>query len=270
MQVPDFYQVQSMTQETHDTFTFVLANKERDKEYFFLPGQFNMLYQFGIGESAISISGNPKDKNNLVHTIRAVGSVTRSLQKLKPGDEVGVRGPFGTSWPLVKKGCDVLVIAGGVGLAALRSALFVLADSAQDYQKITLLYGARTADDLLYKKEMEEWKRKGLDIEVTLDYADVQWKGGVGVVTSLIRKHLPHPKNTLVFVCGPEVMIHFTIHELMGHEVDENNIYVSMERNMQCAVGFCGHCQYGPYFLCKDGPVFSYAKIKKFLPIKEL
>lgn len=270
MLIPDFYQVESITYDTLDIFTLVLADKKNQKKQFFLPGQFNMLYQFGIGESALSICGNPKDQNKFVHTIRAVGSVTRSLQKLKPGDEVGIRGPFGTSWPLGKKGCDVLLIGGGIGLAALHSALIVLADNPGDYQKITLLYGARTAEDLLYKKEMEEWKKNGLNVEVTLDHADIAWQGNVGVVTSLIKKHLPNPNNTLIFLCGPEIMIHFALHELMACQADENNIFVSMERNMQCAVGFCGHCQYGPYFLCKDGPVFPYAKIKNFLTIKEL
>ena len=267
---PKCYQVQSITHETHDVFTLVLANQEEETRHVFLPGQFNMLYQFGYGEAAISISGNPSDNRVLVHTIRAIGSVTRSLQKLKPGDEIGVRGPFGTHWPITKKGCDVLLIAGGVGLAVLRSALFVLADRAQEYHKITLLFGAKTADDILCKNEMEEWRSKGVNIEITVDSADSNWQGHVGVVTSLIDKHLPNPNNTLVLICGPEVMIHASIHELMSARVNENDIHIALERNMQCAVGFCGHCQYGPYFLCTDGPIFSYAQIKNYLPIKEV
>jgi NAD(P)H-flavin reductase len=262
--VPNCYEVLSITHDTADVFTLVL-----DKQDSSLPGQFNMLYQFGFGECAISISGNPKE-NKTVHTIRAVGSVTRSLQKLQPGDEIGVRGPFGTYWPLEKKGSDLLVIAGGIGFAALRSALFTLAANAKDYQKITLLYGTRKVEDILFKKEMEEWRRLGIDIEVTLDFADPRWKGRVGVVTHLIQHHMPHPENTLVLMCGPEIMIHFALHELLGIGVNENNIYISMERNMQCAAGFCGHCQYGPYFLCKDGPVFCYSQIKNLLTVKEL
>lgn len=268
MLIPKCYPVKSITHDTHDVFTLVLAKNEQEQP--FLPGQFNMLYQFGIGESAISICGDPSDNKVLVHTIRAVGSVTRSMQQLKPGDEIGVRGPFGTHWPLTKKGCDVLVIAGGVGMAALRSAVIALAARSQDYRKITLLYGTRSVDDILYKKEMEDWKKQGVEVKVTLDCADIHWKGQVGVVTSLIHKHLPNPENTLVLLCGPEIMIQFAIQELLGARADEDNIYISLERNMQCAVGFCGHCQYGPYFLCKDGPVFSYAQIKKYLTIKEI
>lgn len=235
----------------------------------FLPGQFNMLYQFGFGEVAISISGHPHESKTLVHTIRAVGGVTNSMQKLQPGDEIGVRGPFGSHWPLAKKNCDVLVIAGGIGLGALRSAMFGLAERSDEYDKITLLYGARTAGDVLYKNDLEAWRKQGLDIAVTLDCADTDWQGQVGVVTALIGKHLPKPDNTLVMLCGPEIMIQFAIYELLGAGVDENSIYISMERNMQCAVGFCGRCQYGPYFMCKDGPVFSYAQLKDYLTIKE-
>lgn len=268
--IPTCYQVQSITHETHDVFTLVLANQEKKYKHDFLPGQFNMLYQFGFGEVPISISNNPNEDQMLHHTIRAVGSVTKSMQKLKPGDEIGIRGPFGTHWPQTKKGCDVLVIAGGIGLAALRSALFTLADQSNEYHKITLLYGTRTVDDILYKNDMEAWKKQGIDIEVTLDYADVHWKGHVGVVTTLIHKHLPNPSNTLVLICGPEIMIHFTLHELLTAGIEESHIYISMERNMQCAAAFCGHCQFGPYFVCKDGPVFSYPQIKNFLTVKEL
>lgn len=270
MLIPTSYQVQSITHETHDVFTLALEKKDNKKGPVFYPGQFNMLYQFGIGEVPISISSHPNDNRVLEHTIRAVGSVTQSMQKLKAGDEIGLRGPFGSYWPLKQKDCDVLVIAGGIGFAALRAAMYSLADRSHEYKKITLLYGTRTIDDIFYQKDMEEWKKQGIEIEVTLDYADIHWKGRVGVVTSLIHQHLPNPGNTLVLICGPEIMIKFAIHALLSKPIDENNIYVSMERNMQCALGFCGHCQYGPYFLCKDGPVFSYPQIKKFLNIKEL
>lgn len=270
MLVPIPYQVQSITHDTPDIFTLHLANQKDGNPQLFFPGQFNMLYQFGFGEVPISICSHPSSNQMLSHTIRAVGPVTQSLQQLKKGDEVGVRGPFGTYWPLTKTGCDVLVIAGGVGLAVLRSALFSLAERSDEYQKITLLYGTRTERDIIYKNDIEAWRVQGLDIEVTLDYADTHWKGSVGVVTSLIRKHLPNPNNTLVLICGPEIMIKFALHELMVAQVQENNIYLALERNMQCAVGFCGRCQLGPYFVCKDGPVFCYAQLKEFLSIKEL
>jgi len=269
MQVPRLHRVKSFAQDTHDVFTLSLV-PENGKQLAFLPGQFNMLYLFGIGEVAISISGDPNQRDELIHTIRAVGAVTQGLQRLKKDEEIGVRGPFGTHWPLEKNACDMLVIAGGLGFAPLRPALFHLAENRHQYKKMTLLYGTRTPEDILYKNDMQKWKSKGIDVEVTVDYADINWRGQVGVVTTLIRKHLPNPQNTLVLLCGPEIMIKFALIELTRANVSEDNIYLSLERNMQCAVGFCGHCQYGPYFLCKDGPIFSYAQIKNLLPIKEL
>jgi NAD(P)H-flavin reductase len=257
--------IKSITPENSDTFTLALA-----KEQTFLPGQFNMLYLFGYGEVAISISGDPSQKGELLHTIRAVGSVTNAMQKLKIGDEIGVRGPFGSSWPLTKKGCDVLLIAGGLGLAPMRPLLFYLTANQNDYKKISLLYGARSPKELMYQKEFEMWKERGINVQVTVDHADLEWKGQVGVVTKLIGKHLTSPENTLALLCGPEIMLKFALHELMRTKIDEEAIFISMERNMQCAVGFCGHCQYGPYFICKDGPVFSYKQLKKWLTIKEL
>jgi NAD(P)H-flavin reductase len=270
MLVPKCYKIQSISQDAHDVFTIVLEKPQSEWGQTFLPGQFNMLYQFGFGEVAITISGKSSDSKTLVHTIRAVGSVTHSLQKMKPGDEIGLRGPFGTHWPLSEKGRDVLVIAGGVGMATLRPAMFALAENSSEYRKITLLYGSKTADDILYRKDMEEWKPMGIDVQVTLDHADDSWKGHVGVVTSLIKANLPNPENTLVLLCGPEIMMQVALQELTDAHVDEKNVYVSLERNMQCAVGFCGHCLYGPYFICKDGPVFAYPQVKKYLAIKEV
>lgn len=260
--LPEVYKVASIVHDTADVFTLILKGNPKS----FLPGQFNMIYSFGYGESALSICTEPEKKDELVHTVRAVGSVTNSLQKLQPGDEVGVRGPFGTHWPCPKNRSEILVIAGGIGLAALRSAIYSL---AKDHQ-VTLIFGTRTPQDILYQSDMEKWKEIGVKIEVTVDLADLSWKGNVGVVTKLIGKHLVDPDHSLVLICGPEVMMQFAVHELMQLKVSENNIYLSMERNMQCAVGFCGHCQYGPYFLCKDGPVFSYSQLKFWLPIKEL
>lgn len=269
MILPKTYCIKSISKETEDSFTFALSPKEEAIPPF-LPGQFNMLYLYGYGEVPISISGDPVHQEELVHTIRAVGAVTQAMQRLKEGDEIGVRGPFGTHWPLDKKECDVLVIAGGLGIAALRSALLYLAAHQEHYKKITLLFGARTPSDILYKNEMLKWQGQGLKVEVSVDHADMSWDGNVGVVTSLIGKSLTSSKNTLVLLCGPEIMIKFAIHELMRSDVKASDIYMSMERNMQCALGFCGHCQYGPYFLCKDGPVFSYEQLKNWLMIKEL
>ncbi len=270
MLIPQIYQIQTITQNTSDIFTLTLAAKDGGKGMAFLPGQFNMLYHFGFGEVAISISGDPSNQETLVHTIRAVGSVTKSLQKLNVGDEIGVRGPFGSKWPLSKTDCDVLLVAGGIGLAPLRPALFDLAAHKDQYRKITLLYGSRNSSDVIYHDDLEQWQKLGINIELTVDCADMDWRGHVGVVTPLIQKNIIDPQNTLVLICGPEIMIKFAVHELLGAQVDEKNVFISLERNMQCAVGFCGHCQYGPYFLCKDGPVFSYAQLQHWLMIKEL
>lgn len=270
MLMPALYQVNTITHEASDVFTLTLTAKEDPKGMPFSPGQFNMLYHFGYGEAPISISGDPANPNVLIHTIRAVGSVTQRMQELKSGDEIGVRGPFGSDWPLVKKQCDVLVIAGGIGLAPLRPALLNLASHKDQYRNITLLYGTRNPNDIIFKKDLENWQKQGIKIETTVDYADVNWQGRVGVVTSLIKKNIKEPKNTLVFICGPEVMIKYAIQELLGASVEEKHVFISLERHMQCAVGFCGRCQYGPYFLCKDGPIFSYEKLQKWLMIKEL
>jgi len=270
MLTPKLYQVRTITNETSDIFTLALTAKDGGRGMAFLPGQFNMLYHFGFGEVAISISGDPAQQDVLVHTMRAVGSVTKRLRELKAGDEIGVRGPFGTPWPLVKKECDVLMIAGGIGLAPLRPALVELAARKDQYKDITLLYGARNPDDIIFKKDLEHWQKQGINVETTVDNDNSSWQGHVGVVTSLIRQNVKKPKNTLVLICGPEIMYKFTMPELLGAKVDENNIFMNMERNMQCAVGFCGHCQFGPHFICKDGAVFPYTQLQHWLAIKEL
>lgn len=268
MKPPLVYQVKSNRQETQDIFTLTLEKPGHVVD--FLPGQFSMLYLPGFGEIPISISSNPQEKNSLSYTIRAIGNVTAAMQKLKEGDEIGVRGPFGSSWPLSQTGCDVLILGGGVGLAPLRPALYQLVANRNKFQKVTLLYGSRSPDDIMYRDELEVWKEQGIDIQVSVDRSDERWSGHVGVVTAMIHKHIFRPQNTLVFLCGPEIMIKFAIHELLGAQVNEENIYVSLERNMKCATGFCGHCLYGRYFLCKDGPIFPYEKIQDLFPIKEL
>lgn len=269
MEIPTLYEVHSNKMETSDIFTLTLSSK--DKAHFdFLPGQFNMVYLHGIGEVPLSISSRVDHPELLTHTIRAVGPVTQGLQKLKKGDQVGVRGPFGKGWPLEKTGCDVLIVAGGVGLAPLRAALYYLAFHRQKYKTITLLYGARSPSDIMYKNELKIWAHHDTTVEVSVDRGDASWKGPIGVITPLIGKHVHDGENTLALVCGPEIMMHFATQELLKSKVREEHIYLSMERNMQCGTGFCGHCQYGPFFICKDGPVFPYKGIKKWLAIKEL
>jgi NAD(P)H-flavin reductase len=270
--VPRPHTVQRVRQETHDTFTLELAPAGDDgaSTFPFAPGQFNMLYAFGVGEVAISISGDPARPEKLVHTIRAVGATTRALGRLRRGDTVGVRGPFGSQWPVAEAaGRDIVIIAGGIGLAPLRPVVYHVLQNRQKYGNVVLLYGARTPSDLLYMKELEQWRgRFDLEVQVAVDRAPSSWRGTVGVVTNFIPRARFDPSEAVAMICGPEIMMRFAVHEIVEREMNTQSIYISMERNMKCAVGFCGHCQFGPAFICKDGPVFSYDRIKPLLNIR--
>jgi NAD(P)H-flavin reductase len=268
--LPQPFLVRRMRRETPDTFTIEIEPATGDKPSRFALGQFNMLYVFGCGEIAISICADPRGKS-LMHTTRVVGTVTKALAKLRRGDMLGVRGPFGSSWPVEQvAGRDVVLVAGGIGLAPLRGALCQLLRQRKGPRRVVLLYGVRTPEDILYRHELERWRNSGLQIYVTVDRATGSWLGHVGVVTTLIP-HAPFdPVNAVALICGPEVMMRYTALELQKRGVSETSIFLSMERNMKCAIGFCGHCQFGPEFICKDGPVFSYDHIKKWLGIWEL
>jgi len=238
----------------------------------FAPGQFNMLTAFGVGEAAISVSGDPAERGRLVHTIRAVGAVSSALTRLDRGDVLGLRGPFGVGWPMDEAvGRDVVVVAGGVGLAPLRPALYRLYAERARYGKIALLYGTRSPADILFRAEVEAWRRRlDIDIEVTVDHADASWHGRVGVVTNLIARAEFDPHHVAALVCGPEIMMRFGVMALRKAGVADEDVYVSMERSMKCAVAFCGHCQLGPVFVCRDGPVFRYDRIRDIFAVKEL
>jgi NAD(P)H-flavin reductase len=256
-----------LKRETGDTFTLELQPVEAIRKIAYAPGQFNMLYVFGIGEIPISISGDPVRPKTLLHTTRQVGAVTRAMRRLNPGDIIGVRGPFGNHWPLAEaEGNDIVIVAGGIGLAPLRPALYRILSQREKYGRVVLLYGARTPEDILYRNELEQWRAR-LDLEVyaTVDRAMSGWRGNVGVVTTLIPRAPFDPHNAVALVCGPEVMMRFTVQELQKRGVEPQNIFISMERNMKCAIGVCGHCQFGPAFVCKDGPVFRYDRIKDWL-----
>ena len=256
--------------ETPDTFTLRLAPGADGAG--FRPGQFNMLYAFGVGEVPISISGDPSEPGQWVHTVRAVGSVTRAIQKLGTGAALGVRGPFGSEWPMAAaEGHDLVIVAGGIGLAPLRPALYHALRHRNLYGRVVLLYGARTPGDLLFKRELREWRsRFDVEARVTVDHADADWQGAVGVVTKQIGLAQFDPGHCAVFVCGPEVMMRFSVMALEKRGVPESAIWVSMERNMECGLGLCGHCQFGPYFVCKDGPVFRYDAVLPFFRIREV
>jgi NAD(P)H-flavin reductase len=238
----------------------------------FAPGQFNMLTVFGIGEAPISLSGDPAEPGRLVHTIRAVGPVSAALTRLGPGDVLGLRGPFGMGWPMAEAaGRDVVIVAGGLGAAPLRPALYRLLAERARYGKIALLYGARSPADILFRREIEAWRRRlDIDIAVTVDHAPSDWRGHVGVVTTLIARADFDPLHAIALVCGPEVMMRFAIAALGEAGLADDAIYLSMERNMKCAVVFCGHCQFGTVFICRDGPVFRYDRVRGLLAVKEI
>ena len=264
--------VAGVVKETHDTFTLTLDPPGEEAAGRFLPGQFSMLYVFGVGELPISISGDPGDSGRLVYTVRSVGKATNALVNCQPGQWVGVRGPFGTSWPIEEaRGNDVLIVAGGIGLAPLRPAIQHMLRHRDDYVRLLVLYGARSPKDLLYRKELAGWARlPDTQVLTTVDYGGVNWRGYVGVVTTLFRYVRLHPGRTTAMICGPEIMMRFVIRELEKRGLPDADIYLSMERNMKCAVGFCGHCQLGPYFVCKDGPIFPFTKMRPWLDKHEL
>jgi NAD(P)H-flavin reductase len=265
------YLIERVTRETRDTFTLKLVSKERNMGHSFAPGQFNMVYVYGTGEVPISISGDPGKRDFLTHTIRAVGTVTRAMGKLKTGDSLGIRGPYGIGWPVEEAvGYDVVLVAGGIGLAPLRPVLYYLLTHREKFGKIVLLYGTRTPDDILYRNELKKWQsRFDLEIHVTVDQAVGAWQGNVGVVTALISRVLFNPFHAIAMVCGPEIMMRFTALELQKRGVAGDKIYVSMERNMKCGIGLCGHCQMGSEFICKNGPVYNYDYVRDFFKKRE-
>lgn len=269
---PSPVRIRSVRKEIAATFTWTLDVPKKRAGFTFAPGQFNMIYAFGIGEVAISVSGAPAATDKIVHTIREVGTVTRALGLLRAGDVVGIRGPYGRAWPVeAAQGQDVLLIAGGLGLAPLRPLLLHILSHRADYGRVALVYGARSPEELLYRRQLSTWaRRRDLQVLVTVDRADVSWSGQVGVVPALLRQASFDPLRVTAMACGPEVMLRFVMRELGRLGVRDDNVHVSLERNMKCAVGFCGHCQLGPAFVCKDGPVFRYDQVRSLLATREL
>ena len=277
---PRLHVIEARHQDTDDTFTIELlprtAADRLDEAY--RPGQFTMLYVFGVGEVPISVSGGTTpdqggaDPDAIVHTIRDVGSVTRALGALEVGATVGVRGPFGTCWPVdAAEGGDVVIVAGGIGLAPLRPAIRHLLAGRGRYRRITLLIGARTQDELLYRPELETWRARGdVDVHVSVDRATGDWQGDVGFVTESIPRASFDPQRTVAMTCGPEIMMRTAADALRERGIPEAGLWLSMERNMKCAIGHCGHCQMGPYFVCKDGPVFRYDRLAPLLAVSEV
>lgn len=270
--LPHLFRVDSRRRETGDTFTLALSPVEAGMEWPFAPGQFNMLTAFGIGEVPISISGDPGEPRRLIHTIRAVGAATRTLCGLSRGDILGVRGPFGTAWPVAEaEGRDLVIVAGGLGLAPVRPAISHALANRAAYGSVEIIYGARTPQDILYGPELERWRgRFDVRVHVTVDSAPAEWRGRVGVVTKALAQARFDPGHTTALVCGPGMMMRFTVQELLDRCVELDAIFVSLERNMQCGMGLCGHCQLGPLFICKDGPVFPYSRVADWFEKREV
>ena len=269
---PQWAEITAITKEVDEVSTYWLrfTDPALQSAYTFEPGQFNMVYVPGYGEAAISISSDPNDKTRIGHTVRFVGNVTRAISRLKTGDVIGLRGPFGASWPVKQlEGKDVFIACGGIGLPPLRPALYQIMQDRAKYGKVTLLYGARTPGDLMYTDEYDAWRKADIDVEVTVDRGDSNWTGRVGVVPMWFYHFRIDPHKTIVLTCGPEIMIRFVIFEALARRVPNESIYVSLERNMKCGQGSCGHCQLGPYFICKDGPVFRFDALQPYFNVEE-
>ena len=236
------------------------------------PGQFNMLYLPGVGEAAISVSGRDKSNDTWLHTVRTAGNVTRALERLGRGGKLALRGPFGTGWPMEQlAGRDLIIAAGGIGLAPLRLAIQWSLENRSTLGRVTLLYGARSPSTILFSTELAQWQREGIDVQTTVDRCVSGWTGRVGVVPSLIDQLRPfRPEHTTLLMCGPEVMMRYTARGALFRGMSPTQLWLALERNMQCAVGFCGHCQLGPEFICKDGPVLRYDRLSPYLDTEDM
>ncbi|WP_338466193.1 FAD/NAD(P)-binding protein [Novosphingobium sp. ZN18A2] len=269
--VPQPYRVAAVRRELADVVTLEIEPLSGPRPGF-VPGQFNMLYAFGVGEAAISISDETSGAAGFVHTVRTVGAVSEALAGLRAGASLGLRGPFGTGWPVASaEGSDVVIVAGGLGLAPLRPAIEALLARREHYGKLVILVGCRSPDAILYRAQLEHWRQRlDIDIEVTVDHAGTDWHGNVGVVPSLVRRAAFDADDAIALVCGPEVMMRFTASALQEAGLPADKVFLSMERNMKCAVGLCGHCQFGPTFVCKDGPVMRLDRIAPVLVVREI
>lgn len=269
--LPRRFVVRRHRQDTRDTYTLVLEPAD-GRPMAFEAGQFTMMHAFGAGEAPISISGDPARSDLLEHTIRDVGAVTHALVHATPGAVLGIRGPFGTGWEVSSgKGGDVVFVAGGIGLAPLRPAILELCAARADYGRVLLLYGARTPEDILYGDDLRRWGADhGVDVQITVDNGQHAWRGRVGLVTQLVARGGFDPGRTLALVCGPEVMMRYAASALEERGVPASRLRLSMERNMKCGVGLCGHCQLREVFLCVDGPVLTYDVLEPLMARAEV
>ena len=250
-----------------DTYRLRFVDEQVRRSFRFTAGQFNMVYLFGVGEVAISIVSDPDEPELLDHTIRAVGRVTKSIARLQLGDELGIRGPFGQGWPLdAAQGKDVVIVTGGLGCAPVVGAIEYIFRRRNQYGMVKILHGVKTPHDLLFRERFDAWRRQpDTQVLLTSDQPDKTWHDHVGVVTELFEQVAVDPARTMVLMCGPEIMMRLGAPILMQRGIPAAAIHVSLERHMECGIGLCGHCQMGPYFLCKDGPVMSYDRVAGFL-----
>jgi NAD(P)H-flavin reductase len=264
MNPPRVFTVVARREEIPATVTLELQPVDGQPMTAFTPGQFNMLYAFGAGEVPISFSGSAQTVDHYSHTLRVVGKTTEALARLRVGEQLGVRGPFGRGWPMAELlGKHMLIVAGGLGLAPLQPLIEQVAADPQHYAGAQLFYGGKRPEELLYPERLQDW-RKTLDVNLSVDRASGDWHGHIGVITQLLATARYPVENSIALVCGPEIMMRFSVQELLKRGLPESAIYVSMERNMHCAIGHCGHCQWGPAFVCKDGPVFRYSDIAQW------
>jgi len=266
------FEVTAAKKETYDTWTLSFVAADGGPDLAFLPGQFTMMYIFGVGEVPISIAGDPAHPETLIHTVRAVGAVTNAICALSPGDVIGIRGPYGTSWPVDKStGRDMIVVAGGIGLAPVRPSIYSILANRDSYGSVSIVYGSRSPADLLYTDEVRTWKsRFDVNMQVTVDRGDQTWMGDVGVVTPLLNRLSFDVTHAMAILCGPEIMMRVVAKDLARGGMPTSDIYVSLERNVKCGIGYCGHCQIGASFICKDGPVVPYDEVADRLGLEEL
>jgi sulfhydrogenase subunit gamma (sulfur reductase) len=268
------YQIKPATimekrQEAQDIFTYRLRFVEKDARtsFKFTGGQFNMVYVFGVGEVAISIVSDPEEPELLDHTIRIVGRVTRAIARLERGDILGIRGPYGRGWPLERaRGKDVVIVTGGLGCAPVVGAIEYIFRRRDQYGAVKILHGVKAPQDLLYRERFDTWRHQpNTEVHLSSDQPDKSWRDHVGVVTELFEQVQVNAGRSVVMMCGPEIMMRIGIPILVRRGLPETSIYVSLERHMECGIGLCGHCQLGPYFLCKDGPVMRYDTVANWL-----
>jgi NAD(P)H-flavin reductase len=270
--IPRPFEVVAKRQETHDVTTLMVEPSDGRACFGFEPAQIGMIGVPGVGEVPISFSNHPDSSRCLSVTIRNAGAVTAAITGTDVGGAISVRGPYGTTWPIeLVAGRDVLFVAGGLGLAPLRSAIFAVAENGTERESVGIVYGARTRDDMLFKGDLEVWSELDrVGVHLTVDTPTEAWTGSVGLVTTLFDAALASLRSPLVMMCGPDVMMVNACRDLVARHIDPSDIWLTLERNMKCAVGLCGHCQLGPLFVCKDGPVFRYERVAELLETREV